>query len=218
MSNSKFNKTVYFVRHGQSDGNVDPVFQSPDCALNENGRAQANLIAERAKNIQFDALISSPFRRARETAEAISAATGMSVEYSEFFKERVKPSSIDGKPYDDEQAKGVWRRWEESLITLGLKVEDGENFEDLFTRSGKALDYLLSRPEQVMVVVTHGYFLRTILSRVALRDHLSPEISGVFQQGFVTQNTGITVLRHHDAFEEESRWRVHTFNDQAHLG
>jgi broad specificity phosphatase PhoE len=34
---SKIQKTVYFIRHGQSEDNVAPVFQSSSSPLNEKG-------------------------------------------------------------------------------------------------------------------------------------------------------------------------------------
>jgi probable phosphoglycerate mutase len=211
-------KTVYFVRHGQSADNVAPVFQSPDSPLNEKGREQARLIADRASKLSFDALISSPFRRARETAETIAAACGNQVEYSELFVERIKPTSIDGKPYTDEAANAKWRQWEQSLFTPSMRIEDGENFDDLIARADSALDYLLSRPEQSLLVVTHGYFLRTIVSRVLFGDQFTAAATRNFQMSAATQNTGITVLRYHGAFEEDPRWRLWIFNDHAHLG
>src|SRR3989338_8930696 len=75
-SKSKIEKIVYFVRHGQSADNVAPVFQSPDSPLNEKGQQQAESIAQRVSKLSFDALIASPFERAKQTAEAIAKATG----------------------------------------------------------------------------------------------------------------------------------------------
>jgi hypothetical protein len=43
----------------------------------------------------------------------------------------VKPTSVNGKPYTDEQAAKVWRAWAQSLYTPGMRVEDGENYDDL---------------------------------------------------------------------------------------
>jgi len=112
---STVHKVVYFVRHGESEANVAPVFQSPESPLSERGRHQAQLIAERVSQLRFDALISSPFARARETAQVIAQATEADVEYSDLFVERLKPSSINGKPFTDPAASATWECWEESL-------------------------------------------------------------------------------------------------------
>jgi len=213
----KIQKTVYFVRHGQSEDNVAPVFQSPNSPLNEKGRKQAESIADRVSKLSFDALIASPFERAKQTAEAIAKATGKQPEYSELFVERVKPTYINGKPYTDEKANTLWREWEKSLYTPGLHTEDGENFDDLIARADKALAFLQNRPEQSLVVVTHGYFLRTIVARVLLGNLLSGEAFRNIQRTAAMENTGLTVLQYRDSFEEKPAWRLWIYNDHAHL-
>ncbi|MFM2330881.1 MAG: hypothetical protein RLZZ26_388 [Candidatus Parcubacteria bacterium] len=211
-------KTVYFVRHGQSEDNVAARFQSPDSPLNEVGKKQAESIAKRVATLQFDALIASPFERARETAQIIAKATGKEPEYSDLFTERVKPTSINGKSYEDEKANTAWREWEKSLYTSGMRVEDGENFDDLVARVDKALAFLTARPEKSIVVVSHGYFLRAIVGRVLLGEMFSPEASRRFHRAAAIENTGLTVIRYKKVFEEESLWRLWVFNDHAHLG
>ena len=65
--------TLYVVRHGETDWNVEPMkFQGiSDTPLNDNGREQANALAEQLKDIKFDAVYCSPLVRARETCEII---------------------------------------------------------------------------------------------------------------------------------------------------
>jgi broad specificity phosphatase PhoE len=99
----------------------------------------------------------------------------------------------------------------------GMRVEDGENFDDLLTRADAALTLLEKRPEQSIVVVTHGYFLRAIVARILIGDFFSPEAFGNILRTSSTENTGLTVIRHCRAFEEESMWRLWIFNDHAHL-
>lgn len=118
-------KIVYFVRHGQSKDNAAPVFQSTDSPLSDIGIAQAHKIAQRVSKLKFDALISSPLPRTRQTSEIIAAKTGRDPEYSDLFVERIKPSDINGKPYTDEVAGNTWREWEKSLYTPGMKIQDG---------------------------------------------------------------------------------------------
>jgi broad specificity phosphatase PhoE len=214
---NKIQKIVYFVRHGQSVDNVAPVFQSPNSPLNEKGKKQAGSIADRVSKLWFDALIASPFERAKQTAETIAKATGKPPEYSELFVERVKPTYINGKPYTDEKANALWREWEKSLYTPNLRAEDGENFDDLIARADKALAFLQNRPEKSLVVVTHGYFLRTIVSRVLLGDLLSGEVFRNIQRTAAMENTGLTVLQYRESFEEKPAWRLWIYNDHAHL-
>ena len=211
-------KTVYLIRHGQSADNASPVFQSPDSPLTPKGRAQAQSIAERVSKLTFDSLIVSPFQRAKETADAITQMTGKVAEYSDLFVERIKPTSINGKSYGDKEADRAWREWEESTHTSGMRVEDGENFDDLMARADKALAFLTARPEESIVVVTHGVFLRMLVARVLFSTMLSGPLFKNFQRNAITENTGMTVLIYTDAFEESFAWRLWVYNDHAHLG
>jgi len=214
---NKIEKVVYFVRHGESEHNVAPVFQSPDSSLSERGHAQVKTVAGRISRLPFEVLISSTFQRAKETAEAVAKKTGKQPEYSELFVERIKPTSINGKPCEDEKANMTWRNWEKSLYTPTLRVEDGENFDDLIVRADNALTYLKNRPEKSIVVITHGFFLRTIIARVLLGDILSGESFRRIQKAASMENTGITVIRYQGEFEENPIWRLWIYNDHAHL-
>ena len=71
MADETSAKVVYFVRHGQSEDNIAPVFQSPDSPLSAVGRHQAARIAARVATLAFDVLLASPYRRAHETADVI---------------------------------------------------------------------------------------------------------------------------------------------------
>lgn len=53
MYKPEIKKVVYFVRHGQSEHNVAPVFQSTESPLNATGVRQANNIAKRVSNPDF---------------------------------------------------------------------------------------------------------------------------------------------------------------------
>jgi 2,3-bisphosphoglycerate-dependent phosphoglycerate mutase len=216
MEKAGVEKTVYLVRHGQSEDNIAPVFQSPGSPLSPEGKRQAELIAERATRLSFETLIASPLERARQTAEVIARATGKEAELSPLFVERIKPSRINGKPHDDKEAAAISREWERSLYTPGMRVEDGESFDDLLNRADKALTFLRARPERSLLVVTHGFFLRTMLGRVLLGDALTGAAFQHFQTHAGTENTGVTVLRHGE-FEDAPRWRLWVFNDHAHL-
>lgn len=210
-------KTVYFVRHGQSEDNAAPVFQGYDSPLSEKGKKQAEQIAERAAHLTFDVLLASPQTRAYQTAEAISAVTKKEIETSELFIERFKPTSLNGKPWTDKEASKKWDAWEASMTTPGLKVEDGENFEEIVGRADKALDYLLNRPEERLLVVSHGYFIRTMVARVLLGENLTGEIAKRFYERTSVENTAITVLNYRDAYSEDFCWRLWSLNDHAHF-
>jgi broad specificity phosphatase PhoE len=211
-------KVVYLIRHGQSQGNVSANFQGVDSPLNDRGREQAEQVAERVNRLSFDTLISSPQARAKSTAEAIARMTGKEIEFSELFMERRKPSGLNGKSIHDKEIEPLWRAWENALYTSGVRAEDGENFDDLVPRADQALNFLTARSENSLVVVTHGFFLRTIIARVVLGAALTGEAHQAFQSHFETENTGITVLRYGKTWEGDLTWKLWIYNDHAHLG
>lgn len=214
----KTEKVVYLFRHGQSEDNAMPVFQGPDSPLSKHGQQQAKFIAERVKQLEFEVLISSPFERAKQTAELISAVTKKDIEFSDLFVERVKPSSLYSKKFSDDEANKIWEKWQESTYAPGLRVEDGENYDDIVLRSEKALQYLYDRPEKQIAVTSHGYFIRTLIAQVLLGDSLAPQnFRHLHNSMYGMENTGVAILVFEPQFQQEARWRLLTYNDHAHL-
>lgn len=210
-------KTVYFVRHGQSVDNALPVFQSPDSPLSDLGLEQADSIAKRVARIEFESLLSSPWERAKQTAEVIGRKTGKVPEFSNLFVEVIKPSSINGRPHDDLVAAETKDKWTGNLNGRGIKIEDGENFDDITSRADEALRFLENRKEKAMVVVTHGYFFRTMMARILLGDTLTPEIFKQYQYALWMDNTGLSVMKY-GTLRGDRRWRLWVYNDHSHLG
>ncbi len=210
-------KIVYFVRHGQSLANAAAIFQPPDSPLSETGRRQAACLAQRVSKLSVETLLSSPLERAKETASAIADATGLEPEYSDLFVERMKPPRINGKPFTDQEAQAVWTEWNKSLYVPGMRVGGGENFDDLIARADAALAFLQARAEASMVVVTHGYFLRTVVARAVLGDLMSGPMFKRFQRIAGLENTGLAAMRHGELAGGERGWRVLYYNDHAHL-
>jgi uncharacterized phosphatase len=70
--------TFAFIRHGQTDWNRDDKLQgSSDIPLNDIGREQAHEAARLLAGGGWTAIVSSPLKRARETAEIIAADLGI---------------------------------------------------------------------------------------------------------------------------------------------
>ena len=70
--------TLYLVRHAEAEGNVREFFQgNTDTALTEKGRRQLDCLAERFRDVPLDAVYTSPFQRALQTAEAVNRHHGL---------------------------------------------------------------------------------------------------------------------------------------------
>lgn len=211
-------KTVYLVRHGESTENVrtDTHFRAHEAELTDAGRRQAAAVAERAKRLPIETIISSTMRRAQDTAQAISDATGVSVESSDLFVERLTPASFLGGSWEDAEFVARFRAWERTFFS-DEGIEDGENFPAIQARARAALRYLEERPESNLLVVTHGFFLRVLVGTVMLRDTFDADDMQALYESIITRNTGITVLQHRGDYAKDG-WGMLTWNDHAHLG
>ncbi|OGG63967.1 hypothetical protein A3C18_03920 [Candidatus Kaiserbacteria bacterium RIFCSPHIGHO2_02_FULL_54_11b] len=218
-------KTIYLVRHGESENNASGTYNTPDAPLSERGRAQAEEIAARCSKLPIDAIVSSTIVRANDTAEVISARIGKPIEFSDLFLERRMASSLQGRLRKDPDVLQAMSEINANLEVPGYRYEDGENFEDLKERVLASLKYLEERSEENILVVTHGFFMHIIAAAVIFGEELSgAECRKIFRGLQVMRNTGITVL----AFEDDdvrnsidglgSRWQLRVWNDHAHLG
>lgn len=203
-------KRVYFVRHGESEANAARVHQGSTEPLSPRGREQARAVAQRVAGIDFDILISSPYVRALETARIISAATGKEIVQNELFSERKKPSEQIGMSHRDTQE--LDRLYFEAWLKGG-RYKDGDTFQDLVVRARKAIAFLESIPEETVVVVTHGIFLKVICAVILLGEYIEPKTCDRLIWLLRMENTGITEIEMRD-----QGWVIETWNDQAHLG
>jgi probable phosphoglycerate mutase len=77
------------LRHGETDYNRQGRYQgSTDIELNDSGKEQAKIAAGNLTGLEIDHIVSSPLKRAFETAESISTALHIPVEVNADFVER----------------------------------------------------------------------------------------------------------------------------------
>lgn len=216
-------KTIYLLRHGESEGNVAFVFQTKDTPLSATGRKQAKDIAARAAKLPVDAIVASPAARTKATAEEIALCIGKPIEYSELFVERRTMSELWGRRIDD-PAVAHLREMLFRFDTPDLRHSDEENFEDLRERANAALAYLEQRPEEHILVVSHGLFTRILAARILLGADITGAECLKVTNALRTRNTGLSVLhfKHHlqgmGAEGPASDWQLLVWNDHAHLG
>jgi 2,3-bisphosphoglycerate-dependent phosphoglycerate mutase len=81
---------LFLIRHGDAIPGADEIIPSGtynNLPLSKTGRSQAQALAERLKNLRFDAAYSSPLRRCQETAAPLLEALHMQVTLVEGIKE-----------------------------------------------------------------------------------------------------------------------------------
>lgn len=211
-------KKIYFVRHAESEGNVGPVRQGDLTPLSDKGKQQTELIANRCKNLTFDRIVSSPQTRAKNTAEAIHAATLKPLSTNDLLIERKRPSIFVGKPKDDPDAVAADLEMIKRFHEADWRHSDEENFHDLKKRAQLFLASLETLPDENLLIVTHGVFLRMIAAVIFFGDELTSREYWNFYVTLIHENTGITVFEKIKFDNEDPRWKLITWNDHAHLG
>jgi len=206
-------KKVYFVRHGESEYNAKRLHQHGDVSLSESGVKQAEEIAERFLDISVDVIISSPYLRAKQTAEAISKRINKNIEFEKKIVELVRPSIFVGKNYDDKSIEFIKKYIKENEHNPEWRYADEENFFDIKNRALEFLLELSRRDESEILVVTHGHFLRVIIGCMMFGDGFSPKEFAYLEHFLVIKNTGLTLCEY-----GKNGWKLVTWNDHAHLG
>lgn len=135
------------LRHGRTAANASGLLlgRRLDPGLDDLGRRQAEALAEVLPGV--DRVVSSPLRRARETAEALGRPVLVDERWAE-----VDYGALDGTPLAEVGAD-VWARWRSDLDHA---PEGGESLRQLGTRIRVACDDLSAEAaEHDVVVVSH---------------------------------------------------------------
>jgi broad specificity phosphatase PhoE len=161
---------LLLVRHGQIAANLDKVWHgSTDSLLTPTGHAQARqLAAHLATRKTIRGVYASPLTRARQTAEPIAAALGLSVRITPGLAE-YGIGALEGTPYAD--LVGTHAFFERSHGDLEWAPEGGESLRAVAERVLAAWDAIVAaHPAGEVVVVTHGAALAAGLAALLHQD------------------------------------------------
>jgi broad specificity phosphatase PhoE len=147
--------TILLARHGETDWNREGRWQGhADQPLNDLGREQARVLARSLVPEPPQRLYSSDFERARETAEIVGSALGLSVALEPRLRE-VDVGEWSGLTMDEvrELYPEAARRRSEGETGW----DTGESYEAMGLRVLEALHAIaLAHPGERILVVTHG--------------------------------------------------------------
>jgi 2,3-bisphosphoglycerate-dependent phosphoglycerate mutase len=164
---------LYVVRHADAVPESDQSFTVYDDyeahPLSARGRAQAEAVAERFRDLGVVAVYASPVRRARETAEAIAQVAGLAVTLEPDVTEITIGPTDDSMPLRDRLAwlamvamrDGSWRG-----------IAGTEPSAQVRTRMLRALDAIAARhPGERVAVVSHAGAINAALGAITASEH-----------------------------------------------
>jgi broad specificity phosphatase PhoE len=206
-------KTVYFVRHGSTDGNEQGAYQHVHTPLSELGRRQAACVARRFERIPVEIVITSDMARAVETGRCIAARNSLPMVCDPLFQEILRPTIVRGQRRDTPEALEMRRFLAENWTNARVKHSDEENFFDLKQRALKALAHLVARREKTVLVVTHGTFLCMLICCMMAGEEVSPLWFDRLHHFLALKNTALSMYEY-----DQGKWQLVSWNDHTHLG
>lgn len=214
MDRGAAKKTIYFVRHGESEVNASPVLNGiRDSKLTEKGRGQAAFLGKRLLKLRIDTVLSSTLPRARQTAEIINTILQKPIEFSDLIVEIRVPSELEGKARDSAQVKHILAELAAHWNDLAWRYSDEENFLDRKARGARIIKYLTAHSAERLLVVSHGSIIRTVVASLLFGDGMTSQEHDKFWNFMDVKNTGVTICK----LLPDDRWKLSTWNDLAHL-
>lgn len=157
---------LHLIRHGETVltpsrkfsgiGSLNPV-------LTETGRTQAANVASAIKKLNAEVLIASPLNRTKETAEIISAANYLTINFDEIWFE-LDFGYWDGMTVEEVKSEYPedYQQW---LSDLTFEPAGGESWRQLEVRVETALNKIVTQyPGQTIAVVTHNCVIKTAVA------------------------------------------------------
>lgn len=158
-------KTIYLIRHGETEYNRRGVVQGSgvDSDLNDMGRAQAMAFFQAYQYVPFAKLYISALKRTYQTVEPF-IELGIPYEILPGLNE-ISWGQMEGKApnnVDDAYYRNLITAWASG--NTALTTDGGESPEQVEARQRPAVDVILSRPDESPVLVAmHGRAMRVLL-------------------------------------------------------
>ena len=175
-----------------------------DVELNSLGREQAARLASFLRDEDLDAVVSSPLKRAKLTAEIIASQHELPIEVNEELKEidvgDFEGVSLSTLPNTFSQLLMEWWRGGED------RLPGGESFVELQRRCWGVVESLLGRGSKEVIVIVSHYFVVLAIILKALDLPLG------YLAKFKIDPAGLSILE----FESYGA-RLVTLNDTSYL-
>ena len=187
--------TIYLVRHGQSEWNVQNLMQGKTSGvpLTKTGIKQARAIEAKLKKIKFAAIFSSDLMRARQTAQVIAWQRKLAVTTARAIRER-SFGAYEGKTLEQyqEDLRETLKRFDVLSDKDKFKFVYPHGIESIGGTVARVITFLrevaVAYAGKNVLVISHGGVLRLLLIHLGY---------GTYNQlpPFCIDNTGYLVLK-----------------------
>ncbi len=158
-------KTIYLIRHGETEFNRLGIVQGSgvDSDLNETGLRQSDLFFKHYHLQPFDRIYTSALRR---THQSVQNFLDLGIPHT------ILPelNEISWGDYEGKASKDFWKDDYNRMVeewksgNLNYRIPGGENPIELQSRQKLALQHIMSRPqEELILVCMHGRAMKSFL-------------------------------------------------------
>lgn len=203
-------KTLYLVRHGETDHNADGrAMGQMDVPLNARGLEQARQTAEFLRRYPIERILSSDLGRAMATAQPLADALGVTVEPDARLRE-LSFGILEGRTVAeceaaDPESVALWRSGHFDAALPG-----GESRRSLMQRTRAVLDEITVGPHTQIALFSHGGTLNALHTHMVEHGHPAPREH--IPRAFRFHNAAVSISAWAD-----DQWRFLVVNSTFHL-
>jgi phosphoserine phosphatase len=200
---------LYFARHGQTNSNLRKRVVSFNDELTDLGIKQAQELARRIFDIHIDMIFTSSCPRAKETARIIAEKNNLNVQEIDLLGEKKWPSAIEGKLLEDHEVEKFFDlQRSKNNSEPNWHYNNEENFIDVKKRAGLFLDWISKSNYEDILVVSHEYFIKMVISVMMNGDQLTYDIFRNFLNSTALDNTSLTICK-----KNGNSWKLISMNE-----
>jgi len=160
---------LILVRHGQTLWNREKRVQGvSDIELSNRGKAQAEKLARSLQHERIETIVSSPLKRAVQTAEAINCYHRLRIELLDELME-LDQGDFEGMAFPElmKQHGDFLKRW--VADPASVVMPQGESLGELQNRAWGAVERIVEKSKNTLVV-SHNFTIMTILCKINNRN------------------------------------------------
>ena len=203
-------KTLYLVRHGETDHNAaGRAMGQMDVPLNKRGLDQARQTADFLRRYPIEHIVSSDLGRAMSTAQPLAETLGLVVQPEVRLRE-LSFGILEGKTVAECEAVDPVSvaRWRSGDFDATLP--GGESRRSLMARTRAVLDEIISGPHAHVALFSHGGTLNALHTHMV--EHGQPTPREYIPRAFRFHNAAVSMAAY-----AEDQWRFLVVNSTFHL-
>lgn len=198
---------IYLVRHAQCIGNVEKRLTGyHDYELTEEGKIQAQNLAEYLRDVKFDCIFSSPFKRTVNTVRPIAEMQGLEIETYRDLSE-MNFGSYDGYTWEevDKLDKTILHNSQKEIMGIP-KQEKTEHVQERMMSVIKNLAE--ENLNKTILICSHGISIEAFLRGISKLPF------NVDSKKYSQINTSINIICYNN---ENGQFEIKELNKTEHL-